>query len=239
MESGSERVGLFTNTNEVIIFYFALITFIIIIFVYIWRKMTEVIPDIESFTLEELSRFKKYQNYKMKTYISIKGRVFDVSEHEMFQPKGKFNFFVNNLGKYYKLAGHEIGISLAKGTLDDKYIDSIDCSLLNSTEKKLLKQVYLNFCNDYDLIGHLKEWVDKYGLEDPLPLQKEKKKRVLGVDTRKSVKLNESDKEIKEEKEEKKDEQKKQKEFNIEDGDDEKEKKDSTLKNRKKKNLGK
>lgn len=239
MATTVERIGFFSNVNQIILFYVGLLTFIILILYFIWRKMNEVIPELETYTLDELSRFKKDENYDMKTYISIKGRVFDISEHDMFLPEGK----------YYKLAGHEVGVALAKGSLEDKYIDNLDISILTHNEKKMLTQVYLNFSNDFDLVGHLKEWVDKYGLEETIP-KTEKKKRTLGLDTRKNVKLENLEKiEVKDDvKELSKDVKKevkkevketKKEEVIISDGDDEKDKKESTLKKRKKKTVPK
>lgn len=131
-------------------------------------------------SLYELARYRKDENYEGKTYISIKGRIFDISEHELFQPAAK----------YFKLAGTEAGIALAKSDISDKWINSMDTTILTNTEKKFLNQHYLHFSNDFEVVGYLQEWIDKNGLEakakDPSLEKKDKPKRVLGLDTRKS-----------------------------------------------------
>jgi predicted heme/steroid binding protein len=170
------RYPIFGTWNGFLIFYVVLIVFIVAVSIWAWRKTSEILPEVETMTLEDLSHFKQPANFDMKTYISIRGIIFDITDNEMFWPKGK----------YYKLAGTEASIALAKSDLGDKYVNSLDLSQLTQTERKFLNAHYMNFSEDYKVVGYLKEWGDKYGNEaNKPPVAKEKTKRVLGIDTRK------------------------------------------------------
>jgi predicted heme/steroid binding protein len=86
----------------VIGFYVGLISFLFAIGYWVYKKIQEVdsLPELEEFTLEDLEKFNGMDNYDMKVYISIRGRVFDITEHPLFQPGEKYN----------SLTGHEASI---------------------------------------------------------------------------------------------------------------------------------
>ena len=78
-------------------------------------------------------------------------------------------------------------LALAKGVVEEKYIDSLDLTLLNHQESKYLTKHFNYFSEDYEVIGHCKEWIDKHGIELPKP--KDKSNRKLGEDTRKNTSM--------------------------------------------------
>jgi hypothetical protein len=74
---------------------------------------------------------------------------------------------------------------LAKGVVEEKYIDSLDLGLLDHQEMKYLSKHFAYFSDDFDVVGHCKEWIDKHGIDLPKP--KDKSSRKLGEDTRKNA----------------------------------------------------
>eukprot|EP01080_Neovahlkampfia_damariscottae_P012775 gene12775-7049_t len=173
--------SVWLNWKFVVGFYTGLLSFLFIIGYWVYKKIQEVdaLPELEEFTLEDLEKFNGVDNYDLKTYISVRGRVFDITDHPLFKPGEKYN----------ALTGHEASIvsllALAKGVVEEKYIDSLDLNLLNHQESKYLSKHFSYFSEDYEVVGHCKEWIDKHGLELPKP--KNKTNRRLGEDTRKNT----------------------------------------------------
>jgi hypothetical protein len=70
-----------TNIQFVFFFYLSFLTTIFLMGVFVcWQlKKFSNLPDVEEISLEDLQKYNQVDNYYRKIYISIRGRIFDVT----------------------------------------------------------------------------------------------------------------------------------------------------------------
>nr|CAG4710536.1 unnamed protein product [Naegleria fowleri] len=100
------------------------------------------------FTLEELSKYDGINNPEKKIYVSVCGKIFDVTGAGFYGPNETYDMF----------AGHESSVALAKNELKPSLLDDMDLSKLNTFERDQLNSMFSHFEFKYRVVGWLKEF---------------------------------------------------------------------------------
>ncbi|KAG2375147.1 hypothetical protein C9374_010151 [Naegleria lovaniensis] len=100
------------------------------------------------FTLEELHKYNGIDSPEKKIYVSVCGKVFDVTGSGFYGPNETYDMF----------AGHESSVALAKNELKPSLLDQMDLSSLNAFEKDQLNSMFSHFEFKYRVVGWLKEF---------------------------------------------------------------------------------
>jgi len=100
------------------------------------------------YTLDELHSFNGKDNAEKKIFVSILGKIFDVTGSGFYGPNETYDMF----------AGHEASVALAKNELKPSLLDQFDLSGLNNFEKDQLNGMFGHFEMKYRIVGWLKEW---------------------------------------------------------------------------------
>lgn len=115
----------------------------------------EVVKEREV-TLEELKKYNGKDNELKKCWVSVKGKVYDVTKSGFYGVGGPYNLF----------AGHDCSICLAKNSFDPTLLDKFDLSGLKFSENDTIDGYIQQFELKYDCIGWLKEYTDLNGKEE-------------------------------------------------------------------------
>lgn len=109
----------------------------------------EVIKEREV-TLNELKKYNGKDNEHKKCWVSVRGKVYDVTKSGFYGVGGPYNIF----------AGHDCSICLAKNSFDPSLLDKFDLSALKFAENETIDGYIQQFELKYDCIGWLKEYKD-------------------------------------------------------------------------------
>ena len=106
-------------------------------------------PIVErEFTLAELLKYNGADSEEKKIYVSVCGKVFDVTDSGFYGPTDVYGMF----------AGHESSLALAKNELKPSLLDQLDLSTLNAMERDQLNGMFSHFEFKYRVVGWLKEF---------------------------------------------------------------------------------
>ncbi len=111
----------------------------------------EASQDLPKMTYEELLDYTgDNEATSNKTYLAIKGVVFDVSAAEFYKPGGPYHAF----------AGHDASVALAKMSKDTETLDPKKFkwqTSLNDQEKEMLENWFKRLSDKYQKVAQIHE----------------------------------------------------------------------------------
>ena len=108
------------------------------------KKLAILSQNNLSLSLQELATYDGEK--KPRTFVAIKGDIFDVSSSP----------FYNKGGSYAVFAGKEASVSLAKGDLEGKHLNKLDWNTLEAEELEALEEWHSKFSQKYRIVGKIR-----------------------------------------------------------------------------------
>lgn len=112
---------------------------------YTEKKRIDVLAKNDfNLTMQELGAYDG--DKKPRTFVAIKGDIFDVSSSAFYSKGGSYSIF----------AGKEASVSLAKGDLEGKFLNQLDWKDLSPEEMNALEEWHTKFSQKYRMVGKVR-----------------------------------------------------------------------------------